>query len=357
MSHLRVLLPGLALVAAATAVAYGVNALVPLLSALLLAILLGVVLRNAGLIPPAAERGVTFAAKKLLRAGVVLLGFQLSVPAVLELGWGVIAVIALAVTVTFLGAVAAGRALGLSRDQSLLVATGTSICGASAVAAMAAVLQPPAPASGGGRPEDDDARSAAVDEAAAMAVAAVTLFGTLALVAVPLVSGVLGLDARQAGVWAGSSVHEVGQVVAAGGLLGPASLDTAVVTKLGRVLMLAPIVVCVGLVLARGAARVSGGRDAAAAATAPRPPVMPLFVAGFLAAVVLRSVLGLPDAHPFPATVKVLATLLLTAAMVGLGAGVDVRALVRRGGPMLLLSLVASALIALVSLGAVLLLV
>lgn len=365
---LRPLVPGLLLVAAATAVAYTVNAFVPLLSALLVAIILGVLLRNVGLIRPAADPGVAFAGKKVLRAGVVLLGFQLSIPVILDLGLGVIGVIVAAVTLTYLGTLAAGRALGLSRDQRYLVATGVSICGASAVAAMAAVLQPVRAQGEDGTGGSDAAaalraRETEVDEAAATAVATVTLYGTLGLILVPLLAGPLGLDLHQAGVWAGSSIHEVGQVVAAGGLLGPDALDTAVVTKLGRVLLLAPMMVAVGLVLARQARAAvltrsaDGTGDATVATSTKRPPIMPLFVAGFLVAVVLRSVLGLPDAHPLPSTVKIVATLLLTAAMVGMGAGVNVRTLVRRGGPMLLLAGIASLLIAVVGYAGTMLLV
>lgn len=115
-----------------------------------------------------------------------------------------------------------------------------------------------------------------MDEAATTAIASVTLFGTAALLVLPLLVRWLGLEATPAGVWVGASVHEVGQVVAAGGLISPEALDVAVVAKLGRVVLLAPLIAVVGALEARRAARLSGQ-----AGTAVRPggPDLPAIAA------------------------------------------------------------------------------
>lgn len=323
--------------AAVTVPALAVARLVPV-SALVLAIVAGAVLRNVGAVRASAQPGLTWSARRLLRAGVVLLGLQLSLPAVAALGVRGVVVIVATVVVTFGATVLLGPALGVPRRLALLVATGFSICGAAAVAAMSAVVDP----EGGHEGADDDA---------ATAVALVTLFGTLALVALPLLAGPVGFDDDAAGLWIGASVHEVAQVVAAGGAVSAAALAVATVTKLGRVVLLAPLVAGVGLVVrsrrvtagptapAPGAA--SGPAPApapapgygdvpAVASRATRPPLVPLFVLGFLAAVALRSTGVLPDVVLDAASWAT--TTLLTAAMVGLGAGVDVRRLRRTGG-------------------------
>lgn len=314
---MRRLLPGLALVAGVAAPALVVARLAPV-SALVVAIVVGAGLRNVGALGPAVQPGLTWSARRLLRAGVVLLGLQLSVPAVLSLGSRGLVVILATVAVTFGATVLLGPVLAVPRRLTLLVATGFAICGAAAVAAMSAVVDPD------GEDEEDTAT----------AVALVTLFGTVALVALPLLAAALGLDDDAAGLWIGASVHEVAQVVAAGGAVSAAALAVATVTKLGRVVLLAPLVAGVGVVLrgrrldAAHHARSAG--DGAAPGRAPVPPLVPLFVLGFLATVALRSTGVVPDAVLDVASF--VTTALLTAAMVGLGAGVDLRRLVRTGG-------------------------
>ncbi|MFH5821315.1 YeiH family protein [Georgenia sp. AZ-5] len=348
--------PGLALTATVAALAVLANRAVPVVSALLVAIVAGAVLRNARLLPAAAEAGVRYSARTVLRLGVVLLGLQLSVPQVLGLGWGAIAVIVLTVAVTWAVTLLAGRWLGVPPGLRLLLATGTAVCGASAVAAMSAVLGERAPGE-----EDED-----VEDSAATAVAAVTVFGTLAMLLLPALAGAAGLDDHAAGVWLGASVHEVGQVVAAGGLMGSAALATAVVAKLGRVVLLAPLVAGVGYARrrrVRAAVEHLVAVDSASVVTgvpptgAPhvRPPLVPGFVVGFLVLVAVRSLAPVPA--EVLGAVQLASTLLLTAAMVALGAGVNVRVLLRRGGPAMLLGLVASVVAAVVSLAGVLALV
>lgn len=349
--------PGIALCAAVAVAATAVNTALPLVSAMLVAILVGLLARNLGLVPVLAEPGLKVTARTVLRAGVVLLGLRLSVPAVLSLGWGAIGVIAATVTCVYLATLWAGRLLGVPRATTILTATGTAICGAAAVAGMSAVV----------RPRDDDGEQAeSVEEAAATAIASVTLFGTVAILVLPLLVSALGLGAVPAGVWVGAGVHEVGQVVAAAGLVSTAALDVAVVAKLGRVVLLAPLVAVVGVLESRRAARLLAQRTAAEevgqvlrgepVSHRAGAPVVPLFVLGFLAAVVLRSLLegSVPEVFSAAST---LAGFLLTMAMCAMGAGVNLRRLVCSGGRALLLGALAGVVSALVSLAGVLVLV
>jgi uncharacterized integral membrane protein (TIGR00698 family) len=320
------LAPGLAVCAAGVAVSLALSALVPTVSALLFAIVLGVLTRNVLPVPAALEAGLAFASKKLLRLGVVLLGLQLVLGDILGLGAGMIVVV-IAIVVVGIGAtLLIGKWLGISLTQRLLIACGFSICGAAAVAAVDGVI------------ETED------EEEVVTAIALVVLFGTLMIPAVPLLADLFGLTGRQAGLWAGGSIHEVAQVVAAGGTIGGAALGLAVIVKLARVLMLAPVMAVVSIVRRRA----MKGQ----AADIKRPPIIPLFVAGFIVMVLIRSTGILP--MPVLDVARVVQTALLAAAMFALGTGVHLRRLVKVGVKPLLLALASTIVVASVALAGVL---
>lgn len=353
------LLPGLALAAAATAVLLaGSRLLAPVtggaLSPLVLALIAGAVVGsvlgrlvgNGGVAARVSARtapGTEWTARTVLRAGVVLLGLQLAIPDVLALGWRGIAVVAVTVAGTFAAILALGRLLRVPHRTALLVATGFSICGAAAVSAMTSVLERD-PRSGPGAP------SRLRDDVAA-ALALVTVYGTLAIVVLPPLAGVLGLSDHQAGLWIGASVQEVAQVVAAAGTVSAAALATATVAKLARVVLLAPIVAGTGAVLTRRSALAAGP----ARAPGRRPAPVPGFVLGFLAAVLVRSSGILPDVVTDVASQ--VTTVLFVAAMFALGTGVDVPRLARTARRPLLLGAAGAVVVTGIALTAVLVLV
>lgn len=314
---LRRLAPGLVAVAAATAVAFAAARLVPAVSALTLAVVLGVL---AGPRLPATAAGLGWATKKFLRLGVVLLGLQLGLGQVLGLGGGTVLAVVATVLVAFFGTLLVGRALGVSPGLGLMVATGFSICGASAIAAMDSVT-------------DNDKRDVAT------AVTLVTLYGSAAIGLVPLLGGLLGLRPEQLGAWAGVSVHEVAQVVAAASPAGAAAVGIAVVVKLTRVVLLAPMVAGVSVVQRRRAGT-----------TGSRPPIVPLFVVGFLATMVLRTTGVVPPAALQVGSVAT--TLLFAGALFGLGSQVRLGALLRTGRRGLVLGALSTVLVASVGLAA-----
>lgn len=275
------LLP-VALPLALAAVCLLVNAAVPLLSALLLAMVLGVLVAN--LRPGPLQLRAAASAKHLLRAGVVLLGLRLSLAQLGQIGWRGAVVVLATVAATFLGTRWLGRRLGLEEGLTTLVAAGFAICGAAAVATVSQQVR---------------ARQRDV----ALALALVTVYGTVMIAVVPWASGLLGLTEQDAAAWAGASIHEVAQVVAAASLLGPGALAVATTVKLARVVMLAPVTALVG------------GRGAR----------VPWFVTGFVLAVLLRSTGRLPEG--VLAVADQAATLLLAAGMVGLGLGIRLREL------------------------------
>lgn len=317
--------PGLAACAVAAAAALSVAPLLPGVSPLLLAILLGVAWRNLLGVPASWAAGVQVSAKKLLRTGIVLLGLQLSLSAILGLGAGTLLVAVASVGITFAATLWIGRLLGIGTTQRLLIASGFSICGAAAVAATESATE-------------------AEEKEAVTAIGLVVLFGTLMIPLVPFLGTLLGMPEEALGLWIGASTHEVAQVVAAGGAVGSAALAVAVTVKLARVLMLAPIIAGISWHRRRTQAEAGAGK---------RPPIIPLFVLGFIVAMLLRTAGFLPE--PFLDAAKWLQTALLTAAMFALGLGVHLRGLATVGGKPVLLALVSTLVILAVSLGGTLL--
>ncbi|TFC90942.1 MULTISPECIES: putative sulfate exporter family transporter [Cryobacterium] len=325
-------LPGVLVAAAAALLAGTVHTFFPALPLLTLAVAFGIVAGNL----PVARRamtgvlapGLSLAASRIMRIGIVLLGLKLSLVDILGLGWVTILGTVLIVMLTFVGTYWLGRALRLPGRQPILIATGFSICGASAIGAMSGVVK-------------------AKDADTATPIALVTLCGTLAIAVLPVLWHPLGLTDLQFGHWVGAGVHDVGQVVATAQIAGPAALAVAVVVKLTRVLLLAPIVA----VVAVGERRRESGISTVTDAPATRPPLVPLFVGGFLVAVLVRTFV------PVPGTVLIgvdtVQTYLLAIALFGLGAAVNLSSILRTGGKALLVGLISWTLIATLSFAAV----
>lgn len=334
--QLRAWIPGLLVMAAGVVLSLVLAELQSVLGALVIALVLGIVLGNSGLYTGKLRTGIGGGTQRLLRTGVVLLGLQLALPDIIALGPQVILLIVACVALSFSCTVWLGQRLGLSRAGALLMAAGFSICGASAVAGMQGIVD-------------------ADDDEVASAVAMVTLYGSLMIVALPLLNVLVGLDAASFGVWSGLAVHEVAQVVAVASTAGATALASATVVKLGRVLMLAPVAAVASLGERRRARRAGAsttGPEVSAARAAT--PLVPLFVLGFLAMVVLRS-LGILPQSVLEAG-RTVTTILLAAGMFGLGAGIDLRRLLHTGGRFAAVGAASTAFLAGISLLGVLLL-
>lgn len=317
-------LPGLAVALTAAGISWGAAQLaspvLPGVSALLVAILLGVIWRNTIHVPLTLQPGLAIAAKPLLRAGIVLLGFQLSLFEILGLGWPVIGVITTAVIVTFACTAALGRVMKIPPKLSLLIASGFSICGAAAVAGADSVLKPK-------------------QEHSATALGLVVLNGTVMIGVMPILFLASSADPVTAGIWTGAAVHEVAQVVAVGQTLGPESLNVAVTVKLGRVLMLALVLAALAVYMRRTETHVESPGT-------KRPPIVPLFVLGFALAMLLRTTGALPESVLNIASV--IQTLLLTTAMFALGMGVHLKSLIKVGGRPVALAFSSTAIITII---------
>ncbi len=315
--------PGLLLCAAVTLAATGLQHAEerlfgrPWLEALVLAILLGTAIRTAWTPGERWRPGVEFAAKTLLELAVVLLGASVSFTTLLAVGPALLAGIAGVVVVAIASSYGIGRALGLPRRMAALVACGNSICGNSAIAAVAPVI---------GADGDD----------VASAIAFTAVLGVLVVLGLPLLVPPLGLSDTQYGTLAGLTVYAVPQVLAATVPIGALSNQVGTLVKLVRVLMLGPVVL--GLSLFAGGLREGTDKPAPAVAAGERPApgrialhhLVPWFILGFLGVVALRSFGLIPGALLGP--VAAVATGLTTVSMAALGLGVDVRVVSRAGG-------------------------
>ena len=267
LSCSRALLPGLMICAvlavAATSLAQHYGAPV-----MLLALLIGIAM-NFLSTEGSCARGIEFTARTVLRAGVALLGLRITLGQIADLGWQPVALVLLSVGLTIATAILVARLLGFRAAFGLLSGGATAICGASAALALAAAL-PNHPLK---------------ERATLFTVLCVSALSTLAMVGYPLLAQAVGLDARQAGIFLGATIHDVAQVVGAGYSMSAETGDVATFVKLLRVAMLLPVIALTVLVL----------RNGADAARTRRPPLLPAFAVGFAVLVALNSFDLVPD--------------------------------------------------------------
>ncbi len=264
-------------------------------SPLIVGILLGMVYANSlrNHLPETWVPGIRFCSKQLLRLGIVLYGFRLTFAQVAAIGLPAIAVDAVVVVATLLLGVALGRLMKMDADTALMTATGSSICGAAAVLGAEGVVR-------------------CEPHKTAVAVSTVVIFGTVSMFLYPALwrSGLLALTSEQMAVYTGSTLHEVAHVVGAGNAMGPEIADAATITKMIRVMMLAPVL----LVMSFFAARRGTAADAAGT---KRTIAVPWFAFGFLAVIGFNSFDLLPQG--VVAGINEFDTFLLTMAMTALG--------------------------------------
>lgn len=267
---------------------------------LVFAILIGVVVRSVFGLAPRYVAGVRFCAKTVLEIAIVLLGASISAQAIGSAGGGLVAAIIVVVCISLFVSFHIGRALGLSRHLSMLVACGNSICGNSAIAATAPVIE---------AHSDDVAAS----------ISFTAVLGVLFVFVLPMLHAGLGLSATQYGIFSGLTVYAVPQVLAATASAGTLAVQVGTLVKLIRVLMLGPVIFTLALI---------GGR--ARETKLPVTQVMPWFIIGFIVMMVACSFDVIPDVARAP--IKTTSSFLTILAMAALGLSVDVRNVMHVGG-------------------------
>lgn len=267
LDRLRSLLPGLT-VAATVALAVGFIAEHYGGPAFLLALLLGMAF-NFLATDARVRPGIDFAARSVLRTGVALLGIRITFDRIFELGIGPVALAVCGVALSILSGVILARLVGRSREEGLLSGGAVGICGASAAMAIAAALP----------------RSPQAERLTLLTVIGVTALSTAAMVIYPLLAKTLGFDETASGVLFGATIHDVAQVLGAGLTVSPHAGDIATFVKLVRVACLLPVVVTIAWLYRTQTADGSGGSQ----------QLLPRFLLGFVALVVLASILPLPE--------------------------------------------------------------
>jgi uncharacterized integral membrane protein (TIGR00698 family) len=235
---------------------------------LLYALLLGMAL-NPIAAEGTAKPGVDFAARRVLRFGVALLGARITIDQIGGLGWFNGALLIAGVVVTILFGTALARMLGLSQRMGILTGGATAICGASAAIAISAVL-----------PQDDKSERELI-----FTIAGVTALSTIAMILYPVIVSVTGLAQNQAGIFLGGTIHDVAQVVGAGYSISPEVGDYAVLTKMLRVGLLLPVVMVLSVIVRH---RMQAGERRGG------DPLLPLFLVAFLGFVIIGSLGWIP---------------------------------------------------------------
>lgn len=258
----------LAVISLGVAIAFLVNSFQGAISPLFLSLLFGLLITN--IIGWSESEVMNFVAKKALRLGVILLGFQISLDQLVEIGLKGVAAVTIVVVGVFFGVRLITRRLGLSQPLSTFIASGFAICGATAIAAVSSTLLK-------GKSEEERKER---ERDISYAVAIVALCGTLSIFVLPLFGQLLGLSDSMTGAWIGAAVHDVGQVVATAALVSDEAVETSIIVKLTRVVMLIPLVIF----LARESARESGEVSRAALRKS-----LPVFVFFFVMVAILNN--------------------------------------------------------------------
>ena len=319
--------PGLGLIALFVAIAFEINKLQPAISPLALCVLFGFLTANFIKWPDWADAGTKLASKRIMRIGVALLGFQVSVSALKAIGWRGVITVLLVVTFTIFGILLLSKLFGMTGELGLLIGVGFGVCGATAVAAI--------------RPQ-----TRATEEETSYAIALISLCGTLSILVLPILGHLMHLSTHTFGAWTGAAVHDVGQVIATASIWSQSAVASAIVVKLSRVCLLAPIVLVLSL-RHRKYLKSTGQSEGSTA----KVPLIPLFVIGFIAAAFFHNSVSLPTR--LTEDIVFTSKLLLGAGLVALGSGVRWNSIRKIGAKPMVMGLIAWIIVAGVALTAV----
>jgi len=294
--------------------------LVPIVGAPIFAILIGMLLSFIKR-PIYLEQGIRFSSKKILQYSIVFLGFSLDLGVVARVGLQSLSVMLFTLTAAFATAYLVGRALGLDANTKILIGVGTSICGGSAIAATAPVIE-------------------ADDKEVAFAISTIFLFNIIAVFVFPALGHLMKMSDDQFGLWAGTAINDTSSVVAAAFSYSDSAGRYATIVKLTRTLMIIPVTLVLAFSRKRGAGKNAGSVELG--------KIFPWFVLGFLAASLIRTIGALPS--EFYPVLNDVGKFGICAAMVAIGLNTKPRELIENGMRPILLGLACWAAVALVSL-------
>ena len=310
MENKQTIWPGLALCLVIGAAAWCMAEFIPVVGSLVggpvFAILIGMLLAFVRR-PACFQKGITFSGKKFLQYSIIFIGFGMNIGEVVRVGGQSLAVMICTIAVSLLTAFLVGRALGIPSNTRTLIGVGTSICGGSAIAATAPVID-------------------ADDKEVAYSISTIFLFNILAVFIFPAMGRAMGMSDTGFGVWAGTAINDTSSVVAAGYTFSEAAGSYATIVKLTRTLMIIPITLALALMRGRRAGRQAGEGYALS-------KIFPWFVVGFLAAAILSTLVTplSPAAAQACDWLDQLGKFGIIVAMAGIGLNTNLKSLVKNG--------------------------
>jgi uncharacterized integral membrane protein (TIGR00698 family) len=319
--------PGLALIALLVAIAFEINSFQSAISPLALCVAFGFIVANFIKWPAFAAPATKLSSKTLMRIGVALLGAQVSVVSLKEIGLKGVITVAIVVLFTIFGILGLSKLFKMSGDLGLLIGVGFGVCGATAVAAI--------------RPQ-----TRATEEETSYAIGLISLCGTLSIFFLPFLGHIFNLDTREFGAWAGAAVHDVGQVVATASVWGDDAGKYAIVVKLARVCLLAPIVLILSLRHRKWLTSQGESENSSV-----KVPLIPYFVLGFIAVATIHNVVNLNET--LLDYIVLTSKVLLGAGLVALGSGVRWKSIRAIGPRPMAMGMIAWVIVAGVALAAV----
>ncbi len=320
-------LPGFTLIGAIVAIAFQINHIQAAISPLALCVALGFLIANFVKWPTFAGPATKISSKTIMRIGVALLGAQVSVASLREIGFKGVITVAIVVSFTIFGVLGLSKLFKMSGDLGLLIGVGFGVCGATAVAAI--------------RPQ-----TRATEEETSYAIGLISLCGTLSIFLLPLIGHSLNLSTSEFGAWAGAAVHDVGQVVATASVWGDGADKYAIVVKLARVCLLAPIVLILSIRHRRWLT--SQGKSEISTA---KIPLIPYFVLGFIAVAIIHNIVDI-NARLL-ADIVFTSKLMIGAGLVALGSGVRWKSIRAIGPRPMAMGMIAWVIVAGVALAAI----
>lgn len=324
---IKTYLPGVALVGAVVALAFEINHLQSAISPLALCVTFGFLIANFIQWPAFAAPATKTSSKTIMPIGVALLGAQVSVASLREIGFKGVITVTVVVIFTIFGVLGLSKLFKMSGDLGLLIGVGFGVCGATAVAAI--------------RPQ-----TRATEEETSYAIGLISLAGTLSIFLLPLIGHSLNLSTSEFGAWVGAAVHDVGQVVATASVWGNGADKYAIVVKLARVCLLAPIVLIISIRHRRWLT--SQGKSEISTA---KIPLIPYFVLGFIAVAIIHNVVDLNER--LLADIAFTSKLMIGAGLVALGSGVRWKSIRAIGPRPMAMGMIAWVIVAGVALAAI----
>lgn len=327
------IIPGLFLVTIIAIVSFAIGNKFPIIGGAITGIVFGMIINYFLNISDQFSKGVDFTLKKLLKLAIVLLGFSFYITDIITVGKNSIIIVMVTVFFGLLLTYYIGRLFGLRGNTSLLIGSGTAICGATAIVTLSPIIK-------------------AKEEELTYAVNTIFAFNVLAILTFPFIGTLVDMSDYYFGVWAGAAIHDTSSVVAAGYAYSDEAGAVSVVVKLGRTLMLIPLALGIAIVQS---VRAKKNQSANKSESVNIFNIFPYFILLFVVVALINTFFSLPAF--IPQTAEKIAKFLIIMVMVSVGLKTDIHKIQKVGLKPLIVGLIASVLISIISVSLIFLLI